>query len=62
LLKYSFLSERWWFMPIIPALGRLRKEDRKFEVSLGYLARPCLKKEYGLLNMENLKMFNKEIS
>jgi hypothetical protein len=28
-----------------PARRRLRKDDRKFEASLGFLARPCLKKE-----------------
>jgi hypothetical protein len=25
-------------MPVIPALGRLRQEDLKFEASLGYIA------------------------
>jgi hypothetical protein len=29
---------------VIPALGRLRREDYKFEVSLGYIVKPCLKK------------------
>jgi hypothetical protein len=24
----------WWFMPVIPARGRLRQEDHKFAVSL----------------------------
>jgi hypothetical protein len=28
-------------MPIIPALRKLRQEDYKFEVRLGYLSRPC---------------------
>jgi hypothetical protein len=26
-------------MPVIPALGRLRQEDQKFQASLGYTAR-----------------------
>jgi hypothetical protein len=34
-------------MPIIPALGRLRQEDHKFEDRLRYVARPCLKKKEG---------------
>jgi hypothetical protein len=29
--------------PVIPALRRVRKEDHKFEVNLGYTVRPCLK-------------------
>jgi hypothetical protein len=28
---------------IISALGRLRQEDKKFETSLSYIERPCLK-------------------
>jgi hypothetical protein len=30
-------------MPVVPAIGRLRGKDPKFEVSKSYLARPCLK-------------------
>jgi hypothetical protein len=29
------------YTPIKPALGRLRQEDLKFKVSLGYMVRPC---------------------
>jgi hypothetical protein len=32
-------------MPVIPALRRLRQEDHKTEVSLGYIVRLCLKKQ-----------------
>jgi hypothetical protein len=33
-------------MPLIPALERLKQEDREFQVSLGYIVRLYLKKEY----------------
>jgi hypothetical protein len=32
-------------MTIIPALGRLKQKDSKFEACLGYLGRPCLLKK-----------------
>lgn len=42
----------WWFMPVIPALGRLRQKNHSLKVSLDYTVRyrpasarvrPCLK-------------------
>jgi hypothetical protein len=38
-------SWAWWYASIISALGKLRQEDHKFETSLGYVERPCLKKQ-----------------
>jgi hypothetical protein len=34
----------WWDTPAISALERLRQEDHEFKTSLGYIARPCIKK------------------
>jgi hypothetical protein len=33
-----------WYIPVIPAPGRLQQEELKFEASLGCVARLCLKK------------------
>ena len=33
----------WWRTLIIPVLGRMRLEDRRFMASLSYLVRPCFK-------------------
>lgn len=32
-----------WLRLVIPAQGRLKQEDPKFETNLGYIIRPCLK-------------------
>jgi hypothetical protein len=37
--------QTWWYTPIIPELRRLRQENCEIESSLGYLVRPCLKKQ-----------------
>jgi hypothetical protein len=36
-------GQAWWFTLVIPTLGRLRQENHKFQVSLDYIVRPCLK-------------------
>jgi tRNA A22 N-methylase len=37
-------SLAWWYMPVIPALRRQRQEEPQLKISLGYIVRPCLKK------------------
>jgi hypothetical protein len=32
-------------IPVIPAFGRLRKEDHEFRASIGYIVRQSLKKK-----------------
>jgi hypothetical protein len=44
------------YMPIIPALRRLRQEDDKFEVKLCYTARPCIKCHLPPKKRKNLMM------
>jgi hypothetical protein len=38
-------------MPLIPAVGRLRQKDHKFEARLDNTARPCLKERERELNL-----------
>lgn len=38
--EVNSLNWGWWLSAIIPALGRLRKEDNEFKASLGYMASP----------------------
>jgi hypothetical protein len=55
-----FLKQVWWYMPIIPvipALGRLRQKDHKFETSPCYIPRPCLKKKKKIQNLEHIRFW-----
>jgi hypothetical protein len=42
-------------MRIIPGLSRLRQEDCKFDISLGYKLRPCLKNKSTMHNVTTTK-------
>jgi hypothetical protein len=37
-IKTVLSSQAWWCMAVTTALRRLRQEDHKFKVNLGYLA------------------------
>jgi hypothetical protein len=37
------MSQVYWCMFVIPALGRIRKKDHEFEASLDYIVRHYLK-------------------
>jgi hypothetical protein len=37
-------GQLWWHRPIIAVRRRLRQEEFKFQASMGYTKRPCLKK------------------
>jgi hypothetical protein len=37
------LSRVWWYVPIIPALGRRRQEYCKFKANLSYITKIYIK-------------------
>jgi hypothetical protein len=55
--KEKTWSQAWWCTPVIPALGRLRQEDHKFQTSLGYTMRPCPPKSNILYGDPSLVLF-----
>jgi hypothetical protein len=38
IIKVHTRSQAWWYMPVIPALGRLRQKDCELEDNLGRIA------------------------
>jgi hypothetical protein len=42
-VKNMFISQVWWNTPVILELWRLRQVNFKFEASVSYIGRPCLK-------------------
>lgn len=45
-------STSGWYMPAVPASGRLRQEDCALKPSLGHIERPCLKKRKNMKKVE----------
>jgi hypothetical protein len=52
-IKEKGYAQEWWYIVVIPALGRLSQEDLEFKFSLGYKARHCLKET-------KMKIFRRE--
>jgi hypothetical protein len=45
-LKNTDISWVWWYISVIPALGRLRQEDHKFKTSLAIATKQTLIYKY----------------
>jgi hypothetical protein len=53
------MSQVWWHMIVIIALGRQRQENHEFKSSLGYIGGLCLKnkmKQKSLANKQGIKV------
>lgn len=54
ILEYTSTEEKksqtWWHIPVIPVLGSWEAGQMgyEFKASLGYMAKPCLKKKKAL--------------
>jgi hypothetical protein len=53
-VKNVMESRVWWCTPVIPALGRLRREGHEFQASPGYRTRPCLKTKTKQTNKQKM--------
>jgi hypothetical protein len=47
----------WWFMAIIPALGKPRQEDQEVEVNLSYIEKSYLEKKLTRGNLSAFLLF-----
>jgi hypothetical protein len=45
ILNGERLHWMWWYMPVIPACRRLRREDQELQTSLGYHSETLAKKK-----------------
>jgi hypothetical protein len=57
---HNTVKQAWWHAPVIPALRRPRQKNYKFQASLGYTARPCLKQTSKIKQKPHLKQATKQ--
>lgn len=50
-LRISGTQWAWWSMPIIPELRKLRQEDLKLDIRVGYIVKLCLETKQILGNV-----------
>jgi hypothetical protein len=57
----SRLLENCGYMPVIPAFSLLKQEDHKIKACLGYIVRPCLKKQNKITTYQNKKSWKYDL-